>query len=132
VLERADSRHMLEVLVLLLRYQLDLNANIKIQHLIYKCIGKVTKFSKFGHEHLQYIISETNSLFTTFDIKMDHPLVKTIRNIWKSDLLSMNFAPYVDEIIKNMDLNPNLRQIYREANSSENMPLEKEKEVKST
>jgi hypothetical protein len=44
----------------------------------------------------------------------------------------MNFAPYVEEIIKNMDLNPNLRQIYREASSSENMPIEKEKEVKST
>lgn len=96
VLERADSRHMLEVLVLLLRYQLDLNANIKIQHLIYKCIGKVTKFPKFGHENLQYIIAETNALFNAFDIKIDHPLVKTIRNIWKSDLLSSNFASFVD------------------------------------
>jgi hypothetical protein len=49
ILEKSDSRHMLEVLVVLLDYQVKLNVNVnsKIQHLFYKCMGKVAKFRKF-------------------------------------------------------------------------------------
>lgn len=62
---------MLEVLVMLLQYQLriNLNSNSKIQHLIYKCIGKVVKFPKFEErwrENLLYIITETNSIFSQY------------------------------------------------------------------
>lgn len=49
ILEKSESRHMLEVLMILLDSQLKLNANTnsKVQHLFYKCIGKVSKFPKF-------------------------------------------------------------------------------------
>lgn len=49
ILEKSESRHMLEVLVVLLDYQIKLNVNVnsKIQHLLYKCMGKVAKFRKF-------------------------------------------------------------------------------------
>jgi hypothetical protein len=61
ILEKSESRHMLEVLVILIDYQLKLNINInsKIQHLIYKCIGKVSKFPRFQErwqDSLLYIV----------------------------------------------------------------------------
>lgn len=93
ILEYSENRHMLEVLVLLLKSQLRLGATYsgKIQSLIYKCMGKVIKTPKFADkwpEKLMFVLEETNFMINKYEIKIDSPLAKSIKTMWKNDILS--------------------------------------------
>ena len=116
VLEKSDSRHMLEVLIILLQYQLKQNVNTKIQHLIYKCIGKVVKFAKFEErwrEDLMYLVNETDALFHHYDLRPDHPLIRTIRLIWMNEIISNNsYFTFLDQHFKIQPIHPTLLQIF--------------------
>jgi hypothetical protein len=124
ILEKSESRHMLEVLVILLQYQLKLNSNSnsKIQHLIYKCIGKVVKFQKFEgkwRENIPYIIGETNSIFNLYDIKVDHPLIRTIKAIWKNDIIiNSSYFNFIEDYFKTQEINPTLAQLFNEVTNT--------------
>jgi hypothetical protein len=116
---------MLSVLTLLLQEQLKLNANTKIQHLIYKCIGKVVKFPKFEEkwkENILYIINETNTIFNFYDIKIDHPLIRTIKAIWKNDIIvNSTFFNFIEEYFKTQQINLTLNQVFNEVTNNENI-----------
>lgn len=116
LLEKSDKRHMLEVLFILLQYQLRHNCNTKIQHLIYKCIGKVSNYLKLKEtwpENLLYIATETDALFHNYDLRQDHPLIRTIRLIWKNEIIvNSSYYTFLDHHFKTQPIHPVFMQIY--------------------
>lgn len=47
LLEIAETRHMVEILFMLLRGEMERDSSVKLQHLLVKCMGKITQNPKF-------------------------------------------------------------------------------------
>lgn len=90
LLEISDTKHILEVLFIIMKQELRRNGNIKLLLLLPKCMGKVVKNPIFtsqylrqphNHDTLMYIITELASLISTFDIGEDTSIMRTIKNL---------------------------------------------------
>ena len=97
-----------------------MNQSSKITHLIIKCIGKAVKNNDFKQkmaENILFIINETNMIFNSSSLPVDHSVVKTFKNILFFDLfrvypISLSF--FQEHIEKGYNLHPYLIQFYND------------------
>lgn len=136
LLEHNDSRHLLEILFLLLRTQMALNLSTKILHLLMKCIGKVCNNSSFKlreEDNLAFVLAQTNALLAENSVPLDHTIVKSIRNVI-NDLASNHplFQSVVDAFLQRQPMYSTLTTIYVEIPPVQNENIEAEKDSKDS
>jgi tetratricopeptide (TPR) repeat protein len=85
ILETSNARHVMEILFLLGKRHLQLNLNVKLVHIIIKCIDKTIKYTDFSNhlaENIHYILRQNEDIFEEFGITPDSVYFRTFKGLY--------------------------------------------------
>ena len=86
LLENTETRYMVEVLFIILRNEIKIARNVKLQNLVVKCTSRIVTHPKFHKVHTGFILSEVNKIIIEFNVTTEHPLTKSLKALLKAIL----------------------------------------------
>ena len=126
LLESSDAKHIVEVLLLLMRDQFKSKDGSKLNLLLPKCISKVIKNPSFklqaertaeAYQLLAFVVKEMADIIATFEISLETSVMKTIKNLLAEILVMFpSSVQYYQEMLRSntIRLHPNAEYIFRE------------------